>query len=308
MNLLAVNFHYFRETTYASGIYPTSRKALEKQIDAIHRRYKFVSQEDLDNCFRNQVFPKGEYCVLTFDDGLKEQMNAFDYLSEKGIPAIFYVATDPIRQAKVLPTHQLQQVRTQLDDAAIFEYLQKNTNISSYPFKEQLLENQYRYDDPLARRVKYFLNFILSESEKQTLVQQLFCMLHSDEAAFSKAFYMNEDELRRLAIAGVLGSHGSAHLALATVSEAMAEQDIKKSIDYLETLDSKPISSFSYPFGGAAAVSPVLATILDKAGIQFAFTMKRGINTSEQLQDRFFLQRVDTNDAPGGKNPLPELC
>ena len=307
MNLLAVNFHYFRETTYASGIYPLSRRALEKQIDAIHRRYKFVSQAELSDWIRRQDFPTGDYCVLTLDDGLKEQMNVFDYLSGSGIPAIFYVATDPIRHQKVLPTHQLHYVRTQLDDAAIFEYLQKNTAISSYPFNEQLLENQYRYDDPLARRVKYFLNFVLTEIDKETLVRQMFRMLVIDEVAFSRALYMDEQDLRNLAKAGALGSHGSAHLPLATLTEAEAARDITASIKYLESVGGSPVISFSYPFGGTAAVSPWLAPLLNLAGIQFAFTMKRGLNTIEQFRDPLFLHRLDTNDAPGGKKNMVGL-
>lgn len=296
MNLLAVNFHYFRETTYASGIYPTNRAMLEKQIDQLHKQYKFVSQETIAEWVQEQVFPAGNYCVLTMDDGLQEQMAVFDFLTAKGIPAIFFVPTDPIQKQKVLPTHQLHFIRTQLADRDIFDFLDKNTDIAHCHFDEQILENQYRYDDPLARRVKFFLHFVLPEKEKESLIRQLFGTLVSDEPAFARQLYMQESDLCRLAKAAALGAHGSGHLPLAALAETAAERDIAASVEYLESVGGQPIVSFSYPFGGAAAVSRSLAPMLQRAGIQFAFTMKRGINTDEQFRDPFFLRRVDTKD------------
>jgi peptidoglycan/xylan/chitin deacetylase (PgdA/CDA1 family) len=296
MNLLAVNFHYFREAIYAAGIYPTSRAGLENQVETLGRQYEFVSQDAIAGWVREQRFPEGNFCALTFDDGLQEQMDAFDFLSSKGIPAIFYVPTDPIRYLKVLPTHQLHHIRTVLSDGDIFGFLEKNTDIAQYPFDSQVLENQYRYDDGLARRVKFYLNFVLTEKEKKTLTGELFRSLVADESAFARALYMSEQDLRRLARAGALGSHGSAHVPLATLPEAEAERDIVHSIEYLEAVGERPILSFSYPFGGEAAVSSTLAPILEQAGVQFAFTMKRGSNAVEQLRDPFFLRRSDTKD------------
>ncbi len=298
MNFLAVNFHYFRETSYKAGIYPTSRAALEKQVDALARHYKFVSQNEIAGWVSERVFPAGNHCVFTLDDGLKEQMVVFDYLNAKGIPAIFYVPTDPIRKKKVLPTHQLHYVRTQLDDRDIFDFLEKNADIQRYRFDDQLLENQYRYDDPLARRLKFFLNFVLPEKQKETLLQQLFESLVTDESTFAHELYMDEQDLRRLAQAGALGSHGSAHLPLATLRPEEAERDILASVEYLESVGGRPVVSFSYPFGGEAAVSHSLAPMLESAGIQFAFSMKRGFNYEEQFSDPLFLLRMDTRDVP----------
>ncbi|MFN0214462.1 MAG: polysaccharide deacetylase family protein [Saprospiraceae bacterium] len=298
MSLLAVNFHYFRETSYKSGIYPTTRMKLEKQLDALSRVYKFVSQEEIASWVQERAIPNGNHCVFTLDDGLKEQMEVFDFLNSKGIPAIFYVPTDPIRHQKVLPTHQLHYVRTQLDDKEIFDFFQQHTSIATYQFDDQLLENQYRYDDTLARRVKFYLNFVLPEKEKTRLVQQLFEALVSDEATFARKLYMDENDLRRLAKAAALGSHGSAHLPLAMLAPEEAEQDIIASVRYLESVGKQAIVSFSYPFGGEKAVSPSIAPILERAGIQFAFTMKRGFNYEEQFSDPLFLRRMDTKDVP----------
>ncbi len=307
MPLLAVNFHYFRETSCESGIYPCTQAALERQIEALGLKYSFVSQAEITTWARNQAVPDGNFCVLTFDDGLREQMAAFDLLSKKGIPGIFYVPTDPIRLQKVLPVHQLHYMRTQLRDADIFDFLAKHSDIGRYPFDTQLLENQYRYDATLAKQLKYYLNFVLPEKEKNSLIQQLFDGLAPDESAFARNLYMRESDLRRLSAAGALGAHGSAHLPLASLPLEAAAADITGSLRYLEAVGGQKLVSFSYPFGGKAAVSPALGPILENAGIQFAFTMQRGINQAEQFQNPLFLRRVDTNDAPGGKTPMPDL-
>lgn len=307
MKLLAVNYHYFRESSYSVGIYPTSQLALAHQIDQLQRQYDFVSQEQIASWLQRRQFPQGNFCLLTFDDGLQEQMAAFDFLEKRGIPAIFYVPTAPIQSKKVLPVHQLQFLRTRLRDAGIFDFLHANTAIGSYQFDEQLLENQYRYDSPLSRQVKYYLNFVLQQKEQQALVQQLFDSLVSDEAEFAGNLYMQEADLRKLAEAGALGAHGSAHVPLASLTPAAAAADISASVEYLEAVGGNKIRSFSYPFGGKSAVSASLGPMLEMVGIQFAFTMQRGINQPEQFQNPLFLHRVDTNDAPGGKSPLPKL-
>lgn len=296
MNLLAVNFHYFRESTYKGGIYPTSMATFERQLDGLSRSHRFVSQDDIASWVRGGDVPDGNHCVVTVDDGLREQMAMFDVLNRKGIPAIFYAPTDPIRHHKVLSTHQLHFVRTQLSDSDVYDFLVKHSDIAECRFDEEIIANQYRYDGQLARRVKFYLNFVATEALKQALVQQLFDSLVSDEAVFARDLYMGEQDLRRLAAVGALGSHGSAHLPLATLSPEDAERDVAASVAYLESVGGRPIVSFSYPFGGDAAVSRSLAPILERAGLQFAFTMKRGINHREHLSDALFLRRIDTKD------------
>lgn len=307
MKLLIVNYHYFREQQYSSGIYPTSKAALLQQTETLSRDCKFVGQEDVLAWIEQDTYPDGNYCLLTFDDGLREQMDAFELLAGKGIPAVFYVPTHPIQSHTVLNVHQLHHIRTCMDDADIYGWLSKNSGIDTYSFDETALANQYRYDTTVARKVKFYLNFGLSEAEKSTVVRGLFTQIVPDEAAFSRMLYMDASDLRRLSDAGALGSHGSTHQPLALLSPETAAQDIQGSVDYLQATTGRPVLSFSYPFGGQTAVSVTLQPALENAGIQFALTMQRGLNTVAQFQQPYFLRRIDTNDAPGGKNPLPDL-
>lgn len=306
MKLLAVNFHYFREETYSGGIYPVSKAKLNSQINELAKYYTFISQDELAAIISNKSYSNQNYCVLTIDDGLKEQMEAFNFLREKGIPSILYVPTNPIKNKQVLNVHKLHYVRSKMTDEDLFDILDEKYVISKVNFDDAALANQYRYDGEISRKVKFFLNFILSEERKEEAINYFFSSLVSDEEAFATQLYMSQDNLKTLAHYGALGSHGAAHIPLATKSLKEARTDVDSSLNYLEAITGKPVVSFSYPYGGKNAVNTDLGSVFSNTSIQFAFTMWRGVNSKENLVSPLFLQRVDTNDAPGGKNNSKE--
>lgn len=306
MKLLIVNFHYFREETYESGIYPVNRAALTKQVDELAKHYSFITQNELAGYISEENYPNKNYCLITIDDGLKEQMATFEFLKQKGIPSILYVPTDAIQNRKVLNVHKLHYVRTQMTDEDLYGLLNEKYQISSTAFDMAALANQYRYDGETARKVKYFLNFVLNETQKEEATDFFFSRLITDETAFANQLYMSESDLKLLANDGALGSHGCVHIPLATKTFEEAKADIQQSLQYLEGVTGKPVQSFSYPYGGKDAVNTSLASAFDGTNIKFALTMWRGVNSIEQFNNPLFLHRVDTNDAPGGKNNSTE--
>lgn len=302
MKLLAVNYHYFRELKYDSGIYPLSKAALNKQIDELSRHYQFVSQSDIVNWIERGLYPNGNFCIITMDDGLKEQKSPFEWLIEKGIPSILYVPVKPVKEKKVLPVHQLHYLRTKTSDDELFDILDATYKLGSIEFDETAISAQYRYDRLKAQKVKYYLNFILNEKERSNIIQELFRKLVSDEKTFANNLYFDESDLKVISGLGCLGAHGFAHIPLAQTTLITARQDIHDSVIWLEEVTKQPIYSFSYPYGSKTAVNDSLATLFKGTQICFAFTMWRGWNTKDQLARPLFLNRVDTNDAPGGKN------
>jgi peptidoglycan/xylan/chitin deacetylase (PgdA/CDA1 family) len=304
MNLLIVNYHYFREETYSSGIYPTSKEFFRQQLKTLGQQYNFISQSDLLDAINGSAFPYADNCLITFDDGLKEQLDAFEVLKEMGIPAIFYAPTDPIEHSTVLDVHKLHYIRAHRDDRFLFDLLDHHFGISSFKYNEGALAIQYRYDEPLARKVKYYLNFELDEAQKESFLESAFAEIAGDESTYARHFYMDISDLRKLAQAGSLGSHGCSHRPLATLPLDEATADIQRSVQRLEAWTDVPIRSFAYPYGGATAVCPDLETAFKGTSVSFALSMQRGINDDSDLRTPYFLKRIDTNDAPGGKNAL----
>jgi len=307
MKLLAVNFHYVRDKIYKNGIYPRSLKQISDQIDTLSKYYEFISQEQLSHMIKNRKYDKKNYCLLTFDDGLKEQMMAFDLLNKKGVPAVFYVTTNSIKNNSVVDVHKLHYIRSIMEDRDVYEFIAKNIDINNIKYPSNINE-LYRYDSLETKKLKYLLNFILEPKLKTKIINKLLNTL-VDEKTLSKQLYMTKEDIKELDMVGYLGTHSDLHLPLATLSDDDIKKDIQNSMDFLcNDCDASNIKSISYPYGGPKAVSQKVARISQDFGFNFGLTMFRGINTISDLENPLMLKRVDTNDAPGGKSNSKEFC
>jgi len=283
MQLLIVNHHYIRNQKYKSGIYPKTLKELEYNIELLHKNgYKFVSQNEI------LKLRDGKYILFTFDDGLKEQMNAFDFLLKKGIPAVFYVSTYPLKEKKVLNVHKLHYIRSKIDDNELLDFIFNFVKDIHFP---ENLNELYRYDNLEAKKVKYIFNFILKEDKKNSIIDKLFLEL-VDEAEFSKKLYMDDEDIIKLYKYDCLGTHTHRHLPLATLKEKEILYEINESLQYFKKLGLS-IYSISYPYGGKKAVNDNVVNI-SKNFFKFGLTMNRGINNEDE--NLLKLKRIDVND------------
>jgi peptidoglycan/xylan/chitin deacetylase (PgdA/CDA1 family) len=307
MRLLSVNYHYIRDEKPKNGIYPITLKELSYQIDELSKYYSFISQVELAKRIDNSDFDNKNYCLLTFDDGLKEQMGALEILNKKGIPGVFYVTTDSIRNKKVASVHQLHHIRTLLSDEEIYSFISSKVDLSSIKYPDNI-ESLYRYDSSEIKKLKYLLNFAMKTEKKDKLIGELFNNISSLKE-FSEKLYMNKNNIKDLSQMGYLGTHTDAHLPLETLSNSNVRREIKNSLDFLyNDCQTKPILSISYPYGGNKAVSERVANISSEFGFSFGLTMSRGINENKDFNHPLMLKRIDTNDAPGGKFKSREYC
>ena len=300
MNLLIVNFHYYSNKIYPSGIYPISPVNFANQINTLSKMYNFVGQKEISDWIKTGESPEGNYCLITFDDGLKQQMNAFNWLVENEIPAIFYVPAKPFVEKTILDVHKLHLIRTKTHDTSLLEVINQSFDIEFTDQNALQAKNQYRYDSVSSQKLKYILNFIIPEKEKKELIDNYFVKIFGNEEAFCNSFYMDENDVKLISNKGMLGNHGYAHVPLATLSINDAKEDVLKSTDFFEKLTQNKLISFSYPYGGKSAVNESVASIVKNSNYDFGLTMHRGLNAT--LERPFLLKRIDTNDAPGGKN------
>ena len=305
--LLSVNYHYFRENKPSSGIYPLTFKEFESQIDELSKYYIFISQNDLISKIRAKDFDNKNYCLLTFDDGLSEQMAVLDILNKKGIPGVFYVTTNSIKNSKVVNVHKLHYIRSLIADEKIYSFINNYIKLDSIKFPNNI-EGLYRYDLLGTKKLKYLLNFILEPTVKDKIIDDLFKTV-ANEKEFSKKLYMTKSDIRGLDNLGYLGTHGDLHLPLAMLSDEEIKKDIKSSLSFLHNeCNVNKIKSISYPYGGPKAVSQNVVNISKGLGFDFGLTMNRGLNDINDLESPLLLKRVDTNDAPGGKLKSKEFC
>ena len=301
MQMLAVNFHYIRNEKPKEGIYPRSVNEFKYQIAELARHYEFLSLSELQKMISDGGKSKGNYCVITFDDNLKEQMCIFDYLENNAIPAIFFSTTLPYLNTSVHDVHKTHHIYTQHTDENLASYLDKKHGFYNVSFTEEQTNNAYSYDNELKKKIKLFLNFMLPDDEKKLLIDELFSESVGSLDEFIKDFYLSKDDLRMLAAKGMLGTHTHTHYPLATLTEEKINTEIITSIQYLEELTSTKIKVISYPYGRHGAVNEKVASISGNLGLDVGFTMNRGLNTAADMRKALMLKRVDTNDAPGGK-------
>jgi peptidoglycan/xylan/chitin deacetylase (PgdA/CDA1 family) len=308
MQLLAVNFHYIREEKPAQGIYPRSIGDLSSQLDKLGQYYEFISLTELCRMLKSQSYPAGKYCIITFDDNLKEQMQAYSYLEENNIPAVFFSTTLPYIEGKVHDVHKLHHIYTVYTDDEIAVTLQDMFQFDEVSFNEELLAKEYRYDTLLKKKIKFFLNFNLSSLQREQAIERLFSQVIKSKESFIADLYMGKDDLILLAEKNMLGSHTHSHRPLATLPDEEINIEISLADEFLHKLTGKKMKAISYPFGGPGAVNEQVVKIVEKYDYRIGFTMNRGLNNHQDFSNPLLLQRVDTNDAPGGKLASTEYC
>jgi peptidoglycan/xylan/chitin deacetylase (PgdA/CDA1 family) len=297
MPLLAINHHYCRESGTGRGIYPTTPRMLADEVLKIRAAgWRIGIEEDIFAFLSGRLAADDKVAILTFDDGLAEQMSALGQLEALGASAIFYVPTAPIVERFVLDVHKLQMIRARVEDAEIAVELDKAFSFGKKEFDDDLLAIQYRYDDELGRRVKYFLNFMLEEDARLAWTAKYFTSLFGDEREVAVSLYMSPDDLRRLSVKRLLGSHAHSHLPLATLEPERMLHELAHSRRLIEEITTTFPVGVSYPFGGKSAVGHEVFDRASSCGYAYGFTMERGINELLEKENPMALRRIDVND------------
>ncbi|MDB4856697.1 polysaccharide deacetylase family protein [Gammaproteobacteria bacterium] len=306
MRLLIVNYHYVREVKSGQGIYPITTSELTSQLDLLAKKYKFISQAELLSFFSNKAFPKGDFCLLTFDDGLKEQLKAFDILKKKKIPGIFFISTMPLISRKACAVHKFHYVMEQMSFDRLYDNVLQIFPESIFKLNDLSFQNKasrkYIYDTSNWAKLKLYVNFSLSREDKNLLVDRLFDLLVSDETSFVKKLYMNNKEITKIAQEGMLGSHCISHEPLGNMSNLDIKTELNDSKNYLSKVTGQEISSVSYPYGDTKAVTQSVIDISRKY-YDIGITTQRGINrTTELINKKFSLNRISTAEIAKGNH------
>ena len=301
MRLLIVNYHYIRDVHPKEGIYPVSPKNFEKQLNIISKYYKFISQSELVDFIKKDSFPKGDFCLITLDDGLKEQLKALKILINLSIPAVFFISTQPHLDKIAHDVHKYHYIFSKCSDDHIYKILSNNYKIENYNFDLDLLKEEYRYDTVQKRKIKFFINFVLNETKKKEFIKTIFESLNKIDDEFTNELYMDIDDITKIGKLDMLGTHTYSHRPLSSLSKKDQIIEMKDSRIYLEKISSSKIRGISYPYGGPGAINIEVSKNAKEINFDYGLTMIRGINEESNLRSPLMLKRVDTNEAPGGK-------
>lgn len=294
MRLLAVNYHYYRTIQTGSGIYPITPGQFDAQITHLAREWSIASEARMLEALQGGTPGDDVLCLITFDDGLKEQMPAVRWLIDRGYSAVCYVPTAPLVDRRVLAVHKLHIIRSLRSDTELGADLMRLFGATFSGLNVTHAVEQYPLDDADAQQVKYFLNFVLRPEESRVWIDRLFEQVAGNDAAAVAALYMDEADLCFLAKHGMLGTHAHTHVPLAGLDTAMVRDEIEKSLDILESVSGARMRGVSYPYGGPTAANGVVGRIAADCGLSYGLSMQSGINGDQE--DRMLLKRIDTRN------------
>lgn len=297
--LTVSNYHYIRsdfKTKYPS-IFGLTPNEFRQQLLLLKNQGNFVHPNDLVSDLRTILESEDNNLLVTFDDGLKEQLDlALPILDELNIPAVFFVNSINSEEKKVTTVHKIHLLRSIISSS---EFLDKFIDVPFSPSEKQNAQSIYRYDDEKSAVLKYILNFKLDFREQEQIVNRLFD-LYFEEAAIFESLYMTDQNLKELANKGYLGSHTHSHYPLGLLDSETIKKELEKTKTYLDTLTHSNIKMVSYPYGTPEVCTNQVADLAKETGYRIGFTTKRGINTAEE--NPLLLNRFDCNDLAGGKN------
>lgn len=316
MFFLAVNFHYIHEEDKYpfEGIYPTGIDRFIDQLERLGRYFDFIGQEDLVAAIEGKKKPPSRCCLITFDDGLKSQYeNALPILKKKGIPAVFFVVAMPYKEKKACSVHKIHWLRANLSHGEFSNKVENNLklilgkSIGDFDVPEDMVVKKYRYDKPEIAKMKFVLNNLLPDDSKEKIIDNIFKEEIKDEADFCDNFYMSEREIKELSELSLLGIHSYFHRPLSCLSTEELKMEIARNIETVENISGKKsfLKGISYPYGSPKDIPADIDRICESFNLKYGLTMERAFNKT--LEKPFFLARMDTNDAVGGKYPTFEI-
>lgn len=312
MNLLIINYHYIDEPGRYQypAIYPVTPEAFKKQLSIIGKHFRFVSGDDVLQAVSDNGSLPDQACLITFDDGLRCQFElALPILDELGIPALFFASGLPASRQTGLAVHKIHSVRARIEPRQLLDQFRSFALARNLVFDAEAdaaqVRHIYLYDSFDAGLMKYYLNYKLTANLRDEFISEIFNELESDEAAWCRKTYIQQDNLIHLAERGYLGSHTYNHLPLAQCEEMDIYQEIELNQQALQQLTGHRTPFIAYPYGNDRTVSRSVAEQASACGHQVGFTMERALNTT--LAQPLLLARIDTNDALGGKKPCMSI-
>lgn len=312
--LLIVNYHHIdNENKYSGGIYPVSPQRLSNQIEELGKKFEFIDEKDLVSAIEKRRALPPKSCLITFDDGLKNQYeNAIPILENKNIPAVFYINTLPIASNRACLIHKMHFILTKISpDNFLKKITSHYSKITGRELSLDIIYNSIKfekiYDNEKLFKLKYIFNRFLNPKITKKIVEYLFKEYCDDEKYFCKFLYLEKENLVDIHKHKLfsLGLHTDSHLYTSTSTEGQIRQDIFNNYKYFKNeLLIESVYGIAYPKGvmDEETFNNKIKKSFDVLGLRYGLTMARELN--DNLSKPALLKRFDTNDVVGGRYPI----
>jgi len=282
---------------FRSYLSPTS---LDKILSLLSDHYEFISIDDAVEILNGTRALDRHYCVLTFDDGLRNNLtHALPVLRRHKAPGIFYLVTNQIELNEPFWFDRLdfaiQSSAGLVKEVEVFgekvelncsnQTEMKNTFLR---IKNMAYRTGHSYDEVHNQLLK-----VIGELESHSGMSLL--DIYSDDP-WSKVVDWQDVEAATADPYVTFGSHTVNHSLLGMLGEEEITYQLEHSKAQIEQHTNKNCVHFCYPNGD---IHPKSGALLERAGYVSAVSTVRGKNRKETC-DLYSLKRVNmpnTDDA-----------
>jgi len=250
-----------------------STAMLERQLDWVGRRFRFVTLDELGHQLESGGAGERPFAAVTFDDGYRDVYeHAFPLLQRKGIPGAVCVVTDLVGTRRLQFHDQLYLVVARAlaqPLSARAQLVMRLRRIAPVPGLEEIARPRPRGAFAVMRR----LLETVPPAELEMMVHVLGEPREWEEESFSELRILDWDMVRAMHRGGfTIASHTSTHARLTVETPERARQELSASRKRLEEELNAPVRHFAYPDG---CFDGAVVDAVAEAGYEFAYTTCR---------------------------------
>lgn len=268
------------------GMFPELNSArpldFRAQLDLISDKHEFISETQLLSFMEGNGSLPDRPVLLTFDDGyLDNYENVFPILSERGIPATFFVATQ----------HMDTQTLLWWDRACVL-FNATSLDAADLP----VLGHRVLTSDGTLVVAREWIEAakLLPDEERLASLDALAGALSVPAPTQESRVSMNWDQARKMAAGGMsFGGHTHTHPILSRMEDTPARSDIATGVARIRDELGSEVVSFAYPNGGPDDFGSREQAYLRDLGIRIAFTLSSGPTTRDEIdRDPMAIRRI----------------
>jgi len=305
-----VSDHMVRDEHIQPGMY-VREQSFEAHVIYLRKRFHIISLDELLDLWQtNRLKSHQSYCVITFDDGWKDNYQfAFPVLMKYRIPATIFLATDFIGTARWFWPDQMmlllengrQHTSGAADRKAVSTVLAETIGVT------------LSAGDGIFRRVESgdpidpdaIIEFCkgVEVDRIHLIIDRLSRALHMDLP--TQRVLLNWDEVREMAGKGVtFGSHSCSHRIMTQIPLSEVKAELTDSRKTMVQQGIKPVLVFCYPNGN---FDRDIQALLRESGYLAAVGCEVGLER-DRPRDLFALKRISLHEDSSATTPLLALA
>lgn len=261
----------FKQFDYRNVV---SKEAFYQQIKFLKAHYDVISLAEAVQLL-SEKWQKGNYAVITFDDGYKNNFTyALPVIKDLGVTATFFISTALIDSNDCLWTDWVTYLLLNSSNRTL-EIALPDRN---FYFELSNADSRIRASFVLRSFLKGS-TYEVSQHVLEQMKQQTKQNTSPVEADPDRYAFLTWQEVKAMHAAGMdIGAHTHNHILLSMISDDEVRLELKTSKEAIEKNLGVQCPHFSYPNGGRNDFNERHFSILKELGYHAAVTQIPGVN------------------------------